>query len=301
LNIRSVAMLIALASALLMGWIFWLHVNINDHLSVLFTKPTISLDDSDPMWASGMHMLLKMDVGNSGTLDMDVLDGSYTVSVCIMTGERISDDRGIVRACSITIEPIQLIPGVTKSFSRDAYIVWDSLMDPNAAGVIQDYFSGGKGPYDHLNLIIEGSVTVQASFYKTNYPFSVHFEYEPVQNSFPRLEMVEIRNSYVVENGTDYVVFINYINTGTVITIIDSILLNDVPYNDIFWDEEIMLGNDFYPLPSLCEIGKMKSGIILFAQDIRDLSGNRLSSGVALTITLHTTGGIGYKTSVLLP
>lgn len=284
-----------------MGWIFWLHFNINNHLSVSFTKPTISLDDPDPIWASGMNVLLKMDVGNSGTLDMDVLDGSYTISVNIMTGDRISDDRGVVRAYSIAIEPIHLMPGVTESVSRDAFIAWNSLMDPNAAGVIQDYFIGGKEPYDHLSLIIEGSVTVQASFYKTNYPFSVHFEYEPVHNSFPRLEMVEIRSSYVMENETDYVVIINYINTGTVVTSIDSILLNDVPYNDIVWDGDIMLVNDFYPLPSLCEIGRMKSGMIVFAQDIQDLSGNRLGSGVTLTITLHTTGGISYKTSVVLP
>jgi len=299
--VRSAAILIALVTALLMGWILWLQVDINNHLSVSFGKPTISFDNSDPTRASGMHMLLNMDIGNSGSLDMDALDGSYTVSVYIMTGERISDGRGIVKACSIAIEPIHLSSGATKPVSRNASIMWDALIDPNAAGVIQDYFLGTKEPFDHLGLIIEGNVTVQALFYKTNYPFNVRFEYEPIHNSYPKVEKVEIRSSYVVKNGTDYVVTINLVNTGTVATSIDSIFLNDVPYNYAGWGGNIMLGGNFNLLPSLCEIGVIKTGTIIFAQDIQDPSGNRLSSGVILTITLHTTGGIGYRTSVLLP
>ena len=297
---RSFALFIALATALLMGWILWLHIDINNHLSVSFGKPMISLDGQDPTRASGMRILLNMDVSNSGGLDMDILDGSYTISVYIMTGEGIADDRGAVKACSIGIEPFHLSPGVVKSVPRNVFITWDSLIDPNAVGVIQDYFSR-KEPYDHLGLVIEGNVAVQASFYKTEYPFSVRFEYESVHNGYPKVEKVEIRGSYVVENGTDYVVTINLVNTGTVATSIDSIYLNDVPYDDVGWSEGIELGGNFHPIPSLCEIGVIKTGIIIFTQDIQDLSGNRLSSGVTLIITLHTTGGIGYKISVLLP
>ena len=301
MNIRSAAILIVLATALLIGWIFWLHVNIINYLSVSFGKPTISLDNPDPTKASGIRILLNMDVSNSGSLDMDVLDGSYTVSVYIMTSEKILDGRGIVKACSIGIEPIHLSPGVIKSVSRSIFIMWDSLMDANAAGVIQDYFLQRREPYDRFGLVIEGNVTVQASFYKTNYPFNIRFEYEPIHNSYPEVEKVEIRSSYVVKNGTDYVVTINLINTGTVATSIDSIFLNDMPYNDAGWGGHITLGGDFYLLPSPCETGVIKIGTIIFAQDIQDPSGNTLSSGVILTISLHTTGGIGYKTSVFLP
>jgi len=298
--VRSVALLISLATALLMGWILWIHIDINNHLSVSFGKPTISLDDQDPTRASGMRILLNMDIGNSGSLDMDILDGSYTISVYIMTSEGIPEDRGVVKAYSIEIEPIHLSPGIIKSVPRNVFMAWDSLVDPNAAGVIIDYFSR-KEPYDHLGLVIEGNVEAQASFYKTNYPFSVHFDYESVHDNYPKVEKVEIRGSYVVKNGTDYVVTINLVNTGTVATSIDTIYINDVPHDDVGWSGEIWLGGNFYPLPSLCEIGITKTGSITFTQDIQDLSGNRLSSGVTLIITLHTTGGIGYKTSVLLP
>ena len=291
----------ALAVCLFIGWVLWLHYNIISNVSISFDKPVIAPDNPDPAKSLGVRILMKMNIGNNGSLDMDVLDGTYTISVNDMTSEGISDSHGTVKAYTAEMEPIHLSPGSLMSFSHSLFITWDSLMEANATGVMQDYFWQRREPYDHLGLIIEGSMTIQASFYKMTYPFHIRFDYGPVQYSYPQLEQIRIKDTYVVRNGNNYIVIINFINTGTVATGIDTIFLNGLPYNAVGWSGEIVLSGNFSQLPSFCDVGVEKEGIIEFGQGIKDPNGNMLSSGVTLDITLHTTSGNDFPATVILP
>lgn len=91
---------------------------------------------------------------------------------------------------------------------------------------------------------------------------------------------------------------IQYVNTGSSPTSIDSVLLNGVPYSSYM--PHATLDKDFGTLPSICETGASKSGAIIISPGAADPSGNRLTDGITLVVTLHTTGGKDYSASVAL-
>jgi hypothetical protein len=115
---------------------------------------------------------------------------------------------------------------------------------------------------------------------------------------FTRYERIEIKNAYVVYSGSEYIVTIEYVNTGSVSTSIDGISLNGVPHSS--YSPECALGGDFGQLPSACKAGVANKGTIAFRAGTADHSANRLVDGVALTIALHITGGKNYPTTVTL-
>ncbi|MGQ9515603.1 MAG: hypothetical protein ACUVTL_11270, partial [Thermoproteota archaeon] len=123
---------------------------------------------------------------------------------------------------------------------------------------------------------------------------------------FTRFEKIEVKSSYVTKNNNNntYTVTMNYINTGATSTSIDSIFLNGIPI-DANWVGTITLGGDFAELGTggkpVCETGVSKIGTINFDIGLKDPSGNQLTPGVTLTITIHTTGGKDYHASVTLP
>jgi len=115
---------------------------------------------------------------------------------------------------------------------------------------------------------------------------------------FTRYENIEIKNAYVVNSGGYYVVNIEYVNTGSSPTSIDSVLLNGVPYSS--YTPHITLAKNLGTLPLICKTGASKSGKIIIPPSAADPSGNILTDGVTLVVTLHTTGGKDYSTLVVL-
>ena len=116
--------------------------------------------------------------------------------------------------------------------------------------------------------------------------------------AFTRFDKIEIKHAQVNYNGSHYVIVLYLINTGSTSTSIDSIMLNDVPYSD--FSPPVYLGGNLSALPSPCETGVSKIGMVIFQDGAIDPSGNRLKAGVALTITLHTSSGKKYYTMVNL-
>jgi len=116
--------------------------------------------------------------------------------------------------------------------------------------------------------------------------------------AFTRFEKIEIRSVSVIYSGGNYSITINYVNTGSSLTSVDSILLNDIPCSD--FTPLAALGGNFSLLPSSCETGVAKTGTVTIRSGATDPSGNKLSAGVTIMITLLTTGGKRYHTSVPL-
>jgi len=85
-----------------------------------------------------------------------------------------------------------------------------------------------------------------------------------------------------------------YINEGETSTMIDSIYINGVPV--LSYSPIPILGGDFGILPSLCEPHVQKEGIINLINGVVDPSGNQLTHGVTIRITLHMTNGIEHRT-----
>jgi len=118
---------------------------------------------------------------------------------------------------------------------------------------------------------------------------------------FTRFEKIEVKSAYVIRTGTQYITTITYINTGATATSIDLITINGVPWDSYKEPGSGMaISGDFVDDPT-CQVGVEKEGIITFYDKAEDPSGNRLTSGVTVTINLHTTGGKDYYTSVTLP
>jgi len=111
---------------------------------------------------------------------------------------------------------------------------------------------------------------------------------------FTRYEKIEIKSAYVLSSSTNYVVTLTFVNTGATSTSIDSIFLNGLPLSEYS-------ATFNQTLPFTCETGVTHGGKITFAKGATDSAGNKLSAGVTLTITIHTTGGKDYHASVTLP
>jgi hypothetical protein len=100
-----------------------------------------------------------------------------------------------------------------------------------------------------------------------------------------------------------YTVTINFTNTGATSTSIASVLLNGIPYNDSGWVGTVKpaVTGDL-TLNSVIAVGASNTGTITFSDDcIYIPSGYRFTAGVIVRITIHTTGGKDYETSVTLP
>jgi hypothetical protein len=120
-----------------------------------------------------------------------------------------------------------------------------------------------------------------------------------------RFEKIEIRNVSVSKSQHTYFIYINFINAGTASTTIDSVSLNDVPYDDSGWVGTIkptIFGNLTSGTFIRSEGITDPLGIIYFSDDCVHIpSEGRLTAGVTVTITIHTTGGKDYDTSLTLP
>jgi len=115
---------------------------------------------------------------------------------------------------------------------------------------------------------------------------------------FTRFEKVEVKNAYVTNSGGNFVINIEYVNTGSSSTSIDSIDINDVSYSS--FTPSVVLGGDLSTLPSSCETGVSKTGTIIIKEGATDPSGNKLAAGVTLMLTLHTTGSKKFHATVAL-
>jgi len=122
---------------------------------------------------------------------------------------------------------------------------------------------------------------------------------------FTRFEKIEVKSAYVVKligPPQKYVVTLNFINTGATATSIDSVILNGVPIPD--WTPMPVLELDGDPalvLPLTCETGVSHDCTITFPLATEDKSGNQLNPGVTLTVTIHSSYGKDYHSSVTLP
>ena len=117
---------------------------------------------------------------------------------------------------------------------------------------------------------------------------------------FTRFEKIEIRNSYVDTQGANFIVHVTFSNTGSSDTSIDSVLLNGKPLES--WTSVTFDVNGTSTLPAPMPVGVQKILTLTFPNPCHAVSGDAvLTSGVTVTITLHSTGGKEYPTSVALP
>lgn len=116
---------------------------------------------------------------------------------------------------------------------------------------------------------------------------------------FTRYDNVEIKNTYVVSRDSKNIVYIQYENVGSASTNVNSVLLNGEPYTS--YTPVPKLGGDLSPLPSPCEIGASKSGTITFEESATDQSGNRLTYGDTLLVTISTDSGKQFQAWTIIP
>jgi len=111
---------------------------------------------------------------------------------------------------------------------------------------------------------------------------------------FTRFEKVEIRNSYASLVGSNFVVKITFMNTGSTDTTIDTILVNGKLHSD--WTT---VSPDLV-LPITLPVGNNKT-LTLLITNPATAGQSKLVSGVTVTVGLHSSGGKEYSTSVTLP
>ncbi|MGC8831630.1 MAG: DUF4352 domain-containing protein [Thermoproteota archaeon] len=124
--------------------------------------------------------------------------------------------------------------------------------------------------------------------------------------AFMGYEKIEIRSAYVdVAAGGGWTVYIRYKNTGSTPTKIDNVFLNNVPFDS--WNPEVNVAGNNGPLnpddsttfPS-ADVGSDGTLTIDISPDAATGS-QTLTSGVTVSIKIHSTGGKEYFTSVVLP
>jgi len=112
---------------------------------------------------------------------------------------------------------------------------------------------------------------------------------------FTRYEKIEVKSSWVTLSGSNYIVSLNFTNTGAVDTTIDSVFINGKPISE--WGAtaggSLVSGSNV-------PIGKALQGTITFARGAAS-GDSELSPGVTVTITIHTSGGKDYLATVVLP
>lgn len=119
-------------------------------------------------------------------------------------------------------------------------------------------------------------------------------------------EKIEMKGTYVRVSGAYYVITVQYKNTGSMATGIDTITLNGIPSASYTYRgtpigvPTFKLDGVPTALPAPAEIGVTHTLIIIFTKGSTDPSGNQLSPGVTCTIDLHSTGGKDYTVLVAL-
>ena len=113
---------------------------------------------------------------------------------------------------------------------------------------------------------------------------------------FTRFEKLEIPTAYATGGETTWSITLEVKNTGTTDTSITDVLINGIPYTE-YDDVTVRInGADIpangYPL-------KTGDGTTVDITIQRGTTG--FSSGQAVTITLHTSGGQDYPKTVVLP
>ena len=117
---------------------------------------------------------------------------------------------------------------------------------------------------------------------------------------FTRFEQLEIRNSYVdiVGGGSAFNVTVLFSNTGTSDTSVDSVLINGKPFSA--WQGTTISLNGSATLPFAVPVGSHNCLTVRIPKG--SASGEAtLTSGVTVTVTIHSTSGKEYPTSVALP
>jgi flagellin-like protein len=119
---------------------------------------------------------------------------------------------------------------------------------------------------------------------------------------FTRFERIEIKNSYVdVDTSGDFIVTVIFSNTGSSDASIDSVLLNGKPLSS-WTGATLNVNGTSAVLPIPMPVGAETTATLQFSNPCHATSGSaQLKSGVTLTVTLHSTGGKEYPTSVALP
>lgn len=112
---------------------------------------------------------------------------------------------------------------------------------------------------------------------------------------FTKFEKIEIKNSYPNVAGGNFEIILTFSNTGTTDTSIDSVLINGKP-------SEAWTGLSLnQTLPLAVPMGVQKGLKVTFPFAGATSGDAILRSGVTVTVTLHTTGGKEFPTSVALP
>lgn len=115
----------------------------------------------------------------------------------------------------------------------------------------------------------------------------------PPKSFFLLYEKIEISAAFPEPVVGGWKVHIIYLNTGSKSTGIDSVFINNVPYNS--WGAMLNV-----TLPIDANIGVQKSFNIYIPAGA-SFGGQRIVSGTVISIKLHSTGGKEYFTSVVLP
>jgi hypothetical protein len=112
---------------------------------------------------------------------------------------------------------------------------------------------------------------------------------------FTRFEKIEIRNAYPTQSGTDFIITVNLIDTGSADTSIDSILINGRLFAD--WGATCD-----QTLPFAVAVGNVYTFHLQFANGATASGSDaKLVDGVTVTVEFHSTGGKSYSTAVALP
>jgi len=117
-------------------------------------------------------------------------------------------------------------------------------------------------------------------------------------------ERIEIKGSSVTRSADSYFVTINFVSTGDRRTEVDSVLLNGVRWDDPGWTGTVkpLVFGDIAPGAAI-DAGASCSGLIIFSGDCEDPGGRKLVVDVEysyLRITIHSTGGKDYETTVTI-
>lgn len=115
---------------------------------------------------------------------------------------------------------------------------------------------------------------------------------------FTRYEKIEIKSIYVNKAASNYIVTVNFDNTGSSGTSVDSIMLNGVPCASF---TPAVVPTASLVAGTVLNTGITYNGTIPIPVGQADPSGNVLGPGVTLTVNIHTTGGKDYYASVALP
>ena len=115
----------------------------------------------------------------------------------------------------------------------------------------------------------------------------------PAKSSFLPYEQIEFRAVFSIPVAGGWNVHITYVNTGSKPVRIDNVFINNVPYTS--WGTTLNI-----TLPIDAGIGVQKT-FYIFIPTGATYNSQRITSGVVLTIKLHSTGGKEYFTSVVLP